>query len=102
MHIDCQVCPVRDSARRHCDDCVVQVFLSLPRVESAPPHPLTRTTQSARSAGLVESSTVGPLPLDEVESRAVGVFVSCGLLAQGEADTLVAWPARQGMARAVG
>jgi hypothetical protein len=56
MLIDCDTCAVRDV---HCHDCVVSVFLTLPRVAEQPP---------------------GAVELDETEHDALGTLMAAGLV----------------------
>jgi hypothetical protein len=55
MLIDCDTCAVRDV---HCSDCVVSVFLTLPRVAHPPP----------------------AVELDDPEQDAIGALITAGLV----------------------
>jgi hypothetical protein len=56
MLIDCDTCAVRGL---HCDDCVVSVFLTLPRRVEAEPE---------------------PVELDQPEQDAIGTLMAAGLV----------------------
>jgi hypothetical protein len=59
MLIDCDTCAVRDV---HCHDCVISLFLTLPRASQRTPQPR------------------GAVELDDTEQDAIGTLMAAGLL----------------------